>query len=232
MTARFSKIQWGDGLTVTEDPDGIGDPHVIRVDSNGGGGGTGPPGPEGPPGPTGATGPTGPAGATGATGPAGPTGPQGPAGTGLNFKGTVATVGDLPTSGNTTGDAWVVDATGDTWVWDGTAWQNIGPMTGPTGPTGPAGPTGATGPAGPTGATGATGPAGPGVPAGGSTGQVLTKTSGADYMTAWQTPTGGGGGGASPADTAAWLPLTTVVAGVPDLVWDADDSLIPTLIPY
>lgn len=31
-----------------------------------------------------------------------------------------------------------------------------------------------------------------GLPAGGSTGQVLTKTSGADYDAAWQTPSGGG----------------------------------------
>ena len=28
-----------------------------------------------------------------------------------------------------------------------------------------------------------------------------------------------------------WLPLTTVVGGVPELVWDADDSLIPTSVP-
>ena len=41
---------------------------------------------------------------------------------------------------------------------------------------------------GSTGATGATGPAGLGVPAGGSTGQVLAKTSGADNATAWVTP--------------------------------------------
>lgn len=27
----------------------------------------------------------------------------------------------------------------------------------------------------------------------------------------------------------AWMPLTTVVSGVPDLVWDGDDELIPTL---
>ena len=27
------------------------------------------------------------------------------------------------------------------------------------------------------------------------------------------------------------LPLTTVVAGIPELVWDADDSLIPTIVP-
>jgi hypothetical protein len=33
------------------------------------------------------------------------------------------------------------------------------------------------------------------------------------------------------ASTMAWMPLTTVVAGEPELVWDADDSLIPTLVP-
>ena len=50
---------------------------------------------------------------------------------------------------------------------------------------------GATGPAGPTGATGATGPAGApgvGVPAGGTAGQFLTKTTtGVDYATGWTT---------------------------------------------
>ena len=36
--------------------------------------------------------------------------------------------------------------------------------------------------------------------------------------------------GSDPAtDTQAWMPLTTVVGGTPDLVWDATDSLIPTL---
>jgi hypothetical protein len=60
--------------------------------------------------------------------------------------------------------------------------------------TGPAGPTG---PQGPTGATGATGPAGTngqGVPVGGTTGQVLTKTSATDYATGWAAPSSGGGG--------------------------------------
>lgn len=28
-----------------------------------------------------------------------------------------------------------------------------------------------------------------------------------------------------------WLPLTTVVAGEPQLVWDDDNSLIPTQVP-
>jgi hypothetical protein len=53
---------------------------------------------------------------------------------------------------------------------------------------GPPGPAGPQGPKGDTGATGATGPAGPGVAAGGTTGQVLAKTSATDYATAWTTP--------------------------------------------
>jgi len=68
---------------------------------------------------------------------------------------------------------------------------------GPAGAAGAAGPTGdpgAQGVQGPAGTTGAQGPAGPGVPAGGATSQVLTKTSAADYATAWQTPAAGGGG--------------------------------------
>jgi len=101
MATKFSKIQWGDGLTVTPDPD---DDTVIRVDGGGGGGDTGPPGPEGP--------------------------------------------------------------------------------AGPTGPTGPAGADGADG---------------MGVPAGGTDGQVLTKTSSADYATDWETPTSGGGAPTGPA---------------------------------
>jgi hypothetical protein len=39
-------------------------------------------------------------------------------------------------------------------------------------------------------------------------------------------------GGATAADTAGWMPLTTVVGGVPDLVWDAADNLIPTFAPF
>ena len=61
--------------------------------------------------------------------------------------------------------------------------------------TGPAGPTG---PAGADGADGADGAAGPGVAAGGTTGQVLAKTSGTDYDTEW---TDAGGGGSDPWTT-------------------------------
>src|SRR5262252_4287635 len=56
-------------------------------------------------------------------------------------------------------------------------------LTGSTGATGPQGPQGVTGPPG--GATGSTGATGAGVPAGGTTGQVLEKTSATDYATAW-----------------------------------------------
>jgi hypothetical protein len=43
-------------------------------------------------------------------------------------------------------------------------------------------------------AGGGSGAEGVGVPAGGTTGQVLTKASGTDYDTDWETPSGGGGG--------------------------------------
>jgi hypothetical protein len=70
---------------------------------------------------------------------------------------------------------------------------------GRVGRQGATGATGATGPAGATGATGAQGPAGQGVPVGGSTGQVLSKVSGADYDTTWSTVSGGGGAPAAHA---------------------------------
>lgn len=81
----------------------------------------------------------------GATGVAGPTGATGPAGTSVVLKGSVAQVANLPTTGNTAGDLYVVTATGDGYVWSGSSWSNVGPIRGPAGP---AGSTGATGPAG------------------------------------------------------------------------------------
>jgi hypothetical protein len=66
----------------------------------------------------------------------------------------------------------------------------IGPR-GYHGEQGPQGPQGEKGPKGDTGATGPAGPAGVGVPTGGSTGQVLTKKSGANYDTEWKDAGGG-----------------------------------------
>lgn len=144
-------------------------------------GATGPAGPAGAQGPkgdtgeTGAAGPAGPAGETGATGPAGPKGDTGE-------TGATGPKGDDGDDGTTFTPA-VTEITGGhrlSWTNDGGK-QNPNPvdiMDGADGATGPQGPAGA---------------AGQGVPAGGSTGQVLTKVSGTDYDTTWATPSGGGG---------------------------------------
>lgn len=42
------------------------------------------------------------------------------------YKGSVATVSDLPASGNTVGDVWDVQATGVNYAWTGTAWDALG----------------------------------------------------------------------------------------------------------
>ena len=42
------------------------------------------------------------------------------------YKGSVATVADLPASGNETGDVWDVQATGVNYAWTGTAWDALG----------------------------------------------------------------------------------------------------------
>jgi hypothetical protein len=102
----------------------------------------------------------------------------GPSVSALNVLGTVANEAALP-GGATTGDVYQAEDTGVFYVWDGSAWDNLGTLVGPQGPTGA---TGATGPAGTDGADGADGV---GVPAGGTTGQLLKKSSGTDYDTAW-----------------------------------------------
>lgn len=42
------------------------------------------------------------------------------------YKGSVATVSALPSSDNTTGDVYNVEATGMNYAWDGTAWDALG----------------------------------------------------------------------------------------------------------
>ncbi len=97
----------------------------------------------------------------GVVGPTGPYGPTGPAGSGIVLKGAVATVGDLPSSGNQPGDAYIVSASGHLYVWSGSEWIDAGQYVGPTGPQGATGPTGAS-VTGPTGAASTVpGPTGP-----------------------------------------------------------------------
>jgi hypothetical protein len=82
----------------------------------------------------------------------GPVGPAGPQGTSITFKGSVATFGNLPTTGRSINDAWIVDADGDLYVWNGSTWTNAGQIVGPQGPQGLQGLQGIQGPVGPTGA--------------------------------------------------------------------------------
>lgn len=158
-------VQGPDGPQGIQGPPGPSGPQGIQGPQ----GVMGPTGPQGTPGATGSQGPQGPQGPAGATGPTGPQGIQGaegPPGTGIDIKGTVASSGDLPSSGNSDGDAWVASDTGHMWVWDANSgtWIDAGKVQGPPGPAGPqgaAGATGAQGPQGPKGDTGAQGAAGP-----------------------------------------------------------------------
>ena len=147
------------------------------------------------------TGMPGPPGATGAQGPMGPQGPAGAAGaTGPAGK-TVLNGSGAPSNAIGTAGDFYVDTTNSRFygpkagTWPGTYVTIIGTQ-------GPQGATGATGAQGPAGATGAQGPAGTpgvGVPSGGTTGQVLAKTSNANYATGWVDAGGGGGGGGYPS---------------------------------
>lgn len=56
-------------------------------------------------------------GVVGPVGPSGPAGPTGPAGAGIDMKGTVSTVADLPMTGNVNGDGYVVLSNGNVYVW-------------------------------------------------------------------------------------------------------------------
>jgi len=126
----------------------------------------GPAGPAGLPGikgDTGLQGPAGPAGLQGIkgdTGLQGPAGPVGPQGTSIVLKGSLPTSADLPSTGNSINDAYIVESDGQLYVWDGVSWNNVGSIVGPAGPAGAPGAPGATGPQGPQGPTGPAGPQG------------------------------------------------------------------------
>ena len=130
----------------------------------------------------------------------GPVGPQGPKGD-TGAPGADGIDGADSTVPGPQGPQGVKGDTGNTGP-PGAASTVPGPQgpkgdTGSTGSQGPQGNPGATGSQGPqgnpgaTGSTGAPGATGPGVAAGGTTGQVLTKTSATDYATYWSTIVGG-----------------------------------------
>lgn len=92
-------------------------------------------GPQGPQGDPGTQGPQGPAGVDGAPG---EPGPQGTAGTGIQFKGSVATSNDLP-SDAADGDAYLTEDDDHLWIWNGSEWTDGGNIQGPPGAAGAAG---------------------------------------------------------------------------------------------
>ena len=173
-------------------------------------------GPQGIQGPAGAEGPTGPQGSQGVQGIQGQQGIQGATGSGITMQGSVAAALDLPSLGNTQGDAYIVQANDSLHIWDGTQWVSGGSIQGPQGTQGPQGVQGqqglqgTQGPSGPQGIqgikgdTGDTGPAGP-AGADGADGadgaQGIQGPAGADGAQGIQGPAGADGaqGPAGPA---------------------------------
>lgn len=79
---------------------------------------------------------TGSQGVIGYTGSFGTTGYTGSAGNSISVLGTVATTGNLPVSGNTGGDAYIVQADNHLYIWDGSTWVDVGQFVGYTGSRG------------------------------------------------------------------------------------------------
>lgn len=61
-------------------------------------------------------------------------GEKGQDGTSISIKGSKSTVSELPSTGNTIGDAYLVN--GDLYIWDGDTWENAGQLQGPAGANG------------------------------------------------------------------------------------------------
>ena len=91
-------------------------------------------------------GPQGPRGPQGEIGPTGPRGPKGEDGKSVTIKGSVDSTSQLPQSGNSVGDGYIID--GNLHVWDGSEWNNVGKIQGPQGEKGAKGDKGDTGAAG------------------------------------------------------------------------------------
>jgi len=182
----------------------------------------------------GADGAPGANGADGANGQDGAQGPAGADGTSIEIQGTKPTVADLPATGNTVGDLWIIDQTGggatagDGYVWTvGNTWLNIGPLRGPQGIQGTAGTNGTNGTNGTDGAPGATGPAG----ADGVDGVDGTNgTNGAPGDTGAQGPQGiqgpvGPSGGVTSVTNGINITVTPTVG---DVVVSAPDAIVNT----
>ena len=63
-------------------------------------------------------------------------GENGQDGTSVTIKGSVSSVGDLPSSGNTAGDGYILTTNGHLYVWDGDSWEDCGQIKGDPGEDG------------------------------------------------------------------------------------------------
>lgn len=141
------------------------------------------------------------------------------------------------TSTGINGDYYIDDLTGDVYNKQNNTWSialNIKGPAGADGVPGADGAPGAPGEQGEPGAPGAKGDPGVGVPAGGTTGQVLTKKSDTDYDTEWKNQQGGGGSSGvqyhsvTDKDSLTSLSANTGdLAGVNNILWEEID-IVPS----
>lgn len=140
---------------------------------------------QGPKGNTGDAGPAGADGAQGIQGPAGADGSQGPKGdqgiAGIDGKTILGGTTD-PTTEGVDGDWYIQRTSWHIWEKVSGTWTDRGSIKGADGADGVDG------------TDGTDGTNGQGVPTGGTTGQVLAKSSSTDYATEWVDASSGGGG--------------------------------------
>ena len=214
-------------LIAAEVPQGVAGPagQDGAPGANGSNGTNGTNGANGAPGSNGSDGVDGAPGSNGADGQDGLQGAAGADGTSIEIQGTKPIVADLPATGNTVGDLWIIDQTGggatagDGYVWTvGNAWLNIGPLRGPQGIQGVTGTDGADGADG---APGATGPAG----ADGSDG-----TDGAPGATGSQGPQGIQGPTGAVGGVSSILPGANIVLSstIGDVTVSAPNAIVNT----
>ena len=157
-------------------------------------------------------------------------GEKGDPGTSLTVKGTKPTPADLPAT-STAGEAWIV--AGAMYVFDGTAWNNIGNVTGPKGDPGSAGPKGDAGVAGAAGKDGTSATVRVGAVAEGPVAVTNTGTNAAAVLN-FTIPKGDpgiagpkGDAGATPAISIGTT--TTLATGSPATVTQTGTTLAPVL---
>ena len=226
-------------LIAAEVPQGVAGPagQDGAPGANGSNGTNGTNGANGAPGSNGSDGVDGAPGSNGADGQDGLQGAAGADGTSIEIQGTKPTVADLPATGNTVGDLWIIDQTGggatagDGYVWTvGNTWLNIGPLRGPQGIQGIAGTNGTDGAAGTPGATGAAGADGADG-TDGADGQAGTNgTDGAPGATGSQGPQGiqgptGAVGGVSSVTAGTNIAVSPTVG---DVVVSAPNAIVNT----